>query len=97
MPTPYLTFAVLLSAVLDGIEQNISPGDPIQGDGYAQVENALPGYMPEAVKLFSESDFIRNSLGQELQRIYTLTKEQEIAEFRKRITLLEHQSYLELL
>jgi glutamine synthetase len=94
---PYLLFAVLLSAVLDGIEQNISPGDPIKGDGYSQVENALPGYMPEAVQLFSESDFIRNSLGQELQRIYTLTKEQEIAEFRKRVTLLEHQSYLELL
>jgi glutamine synthetase len=52
--------------------------------------------MPVAVNLFSESEFIRNSLGSELQRIYTLTK-QEMEEFRKRITPLEYQSYLEKL
>jgi glutamine synthetase len=94
---PYLVFAVLLSAMLDGIEQNISPGDPITGDGYTQEKTTLPVYMPDAVKLFSESDFIRNSLGEELQRIFTLTKQQEMEEFRRRITLLEYQSYLEKL
>ena len=94
---PYLLFAVLLSAMLDGIEQNLSPGDPITGDGYSQEKDKLPVYMPDAVKLFSESDFIRHSLGGELQRIYTLTKQQEVAEFRRRITALEYQSYLEKL
>ena len=54
-------------------------------------------YMPDAVKIFSESDFIRNALGAELQRIFTLTKEQEIDEFRRRVTQLEYQSYLETL
>ncbi|NND66929.1 MAG: glutamine synthetase, partial [Halioglobus sp.] len=83
---PYLVFSVVLSAMLDGIEQNISPGEPIKGDGYSQEKNTLPVWMPDAVKLFSEADFIRNSLGDELQRIYTLTKEQELAEFRRRIT-----------
>jgi glutamine synthetase len=94
---PYLLLAVLLSAMLDGIEQNLSPGDPITGDGYTQETEKLPVYMPDAVKLFSESDFIRHSLGSELQRIYTLTKQQEVEEFRRRITLLEYQSYLEKL
>jgi glutamine synthetase len=97
---PYLLFAVMLSAMLDGIEQNLSPGDPIKGDAYALGEEAevtLPVYMPDAVRLFSESDFIRNALGPELQRIYTLTKQQEIDEFRKRITELEYQSFLEKL
>ena len=94
---PYLAFAVLLSAMLDGIEQNISPGEPIKGDGYSQEKETLPVYMPDAVRLFSDSDFIRNSLGEELQRIFTLTKQQEIEEFRRRITLLEYQSFLERL
>jgi glutamine synthetase len=94
---PYLLFAVLLSAMLDGIEQNLSPGDPITGDGYTQEKAKLPVYMPDAVQLFSESDFIRHSLGSELQRIYTLTKQQELEEFRKRISTLEYQSYLEKL
>lgn len=94
---PYLLFAVLLSAIMDGIEQNLSPGEPTTGDGYANEREKFPLYMPDAVKLFSESDFIRHSLGPELQRIYTLTKQQEVDEFRKRITLLEYQSYLEKL
>jgi glutamine synthetase len=83
--------------MLDGIEQNLPPGDPTSGDGYAQEVAKLPVYMPDAVNLFSESEFIRNSLGSELQRIYTLTKQQEVEEFRKRITPLEYQSYLEKL
>jgi len=94
---PYLLFAVVLSAILDGIEQNISPGDPITGDGYEQEENTLPVYMPDAVNLFEQSDFIRNALGEEMQRIFTLTKKQEIEEFRKRISVLEYQSYLQQL
>jgi glutamine synthetase len=94
---PYLLFAVVLSAILDGIEQNLSPGDPIVGDGYAQENDALPVYMPDAVNLFRQSDFIRNALGEEMQRIYTLTKQQEIEEFRRRISLLEYQSYLKQL
>tara|TARA_R110002073_G_scaffold135117_2_gene283116 strand:+ start:19253 stop:20596 length:1344 start_codon:yes stop_codon:yes gene_type:complete len=94
---PYLLFAVLLAAMMDGIEQNISPGDPISGDGYTQEDATLPVYMPDAVNLFSDSDFIRNSLGPELQRIFTLTKRQELEEFRRRISLLEYQSYLEKL
>ena len=53
--------------------------------------------MPDAVSLFSESDYIRNALGGELQRIFTLTNEQEMAEFRKRITTLEYQTFLERL
>ena len=94
---PYLLFAVLLASMMDGIEQNLSPGEPITGDAYCREETSLPVYMHDAVKLFSASDFIRQALGGELQRIFTLTKEQEITEFRKRVTLLEYQSYLEKL
>jgi glutamine synthetase len=94
---PYLMFAVLLAAMLEGIQQNLSPGEAIAGDGYAQEEASLPVYMPDAVRQFSESEFIRSALGPEIQRIYTLTKEQEIAEFRRRITTLEYQTFLEKL
>ena len=94
---PYLVLAVILGAMLDGIEQNLSPGEPVTGDGYSQETGSLPVYMPDAMQLFSESDFIRTALGPELQRIFTLTKQQEMAEFRRRITELEYQTYLEKL
>lgn len=92
---PYLLIAVILAAMLDGIEQHASPGKPTRGDGYTQKSGSLPGYMHEALQLFRGSDFIHRALGGELQRIFTLTKEQEAAEFRHRISLLEYQSYLE--
>jgi glutamine synthetase len=92
---PYLQFAVVLAAMFDGIEQRASPGKPTKGDGYSQKTGSLPGYMHEALERFSGSEFIRTALGGELQRIFTLTKAQEVAEFRHRISLLEYQSYLE--
>jgi glutamine synthetase len=94
---PYLLFAVLLSAMLDGMQQKKVPPLPVSGDGYSQEKETLPVYIQDAVKAFSESEFIKANLGEELQRIFTLTKEQEIAEFRRRITDLEYQSYLEKL
>lgn len=92
---PYLLYAVILAAMLDGIEQQADPGAPIRGDGYAQKRGSLPLYMHEALQQFRGSDFIHHGLGGELQRIFTLTKEQEVDEFRRRISLLEYQSYLE--
>ena len=94
---PYLLFAVLLASMLDGIENELKPSKPITGDGYAQEKTPLPVYMQDALTAFSESEFIRAALGGELQRIFTLTKQQEIEEFRSRITALEYQSYLERL
>ncbi len=94
---PYLSFAVILACVLEGINENLSPGDPVEGDGYAQQTGSLPLYMPEAVRQFQASDFIRNSLGPELQKIYSLSKEQEIEEFRKHVSAFEYRSFLERL
>ncbi|MEM8548542.1 MAG: glutamine synthetase family protein [Pseudomonadota bacterium] len=94
---PYLLFAVLLASVYEGLKQEMDPGEPIAGDGYEQVRELLPQFMPDAVKRWKHSDFIRSHLGEELQRIYTLTKEQEIDEFRSRITQLEYQTFLEKL
>jgi glutamine synthetase len=95
---PYLLFASILGAMLEGMEQQLAPPKPTAGDGYAQTGLApLPQYMHEALELFSQSDFIRSALGGELQRIFRLTKTQEVEEFRRRVTALEYQTYLQRL
>ncbi|MEE4190538.1 MAG: glutamine synthetase family protein [Halieaceae bacterium] len=94
---PYLVYAALLSGIIEGIAQQSDPGEPIQGDGYVQAGKLLPLYLPEAIQLFQDSDFIARNLGKELQRIYSLSKAQENAEFRARISELEYTSYLERL
>jgi len=95
---PYLLLAVILGAMLEGIEQQLTPPSPTTGDGYAQQGAAsLPVYMHEALDRFRDSRFVRSALGGELQRIFSLTKTQEVEEFRRRVTELEHQTYLEQL
>jgi glutamine synthetase len=94
---PYLVYAALLSGMIEGIAQQSDPGEPIEGDGYEQPGQPLPQYLPEAIGQFRESEFIARNLGEELQRIYSLSKAQENEEFRARITELEYQSYLERL
>lgn len=94
---PYLLFAVVLAAALDGIERGLSPGMPVSGDGYRQEGSELPIYMQDALRLFGESSFISTALGPEMQRNFSLTKEQELIEFQRRVTGLEYHSYVELL
>ena len=90
---PLLLFAVLLASIYEGMQQEMDPGPPVSGDGYEQVQELLPQFMPDAVKRWKHSDFIRSHLGEELQRIYTLTKEQEIEEFRARIIASSTRRY----
>jgi glutamine synthetase len=95
---PYLVFAVLLAAALDGIERGLTPGAPITGDGYNQLDGELlPIYMQDALRLFGESSFISTALGPEMQRNFGLTKTQELAEFQRHITSLEYHAYVERL
>jgi len=96
---PYLALAVILAAALDGIERDLAPGPPVSGDGYGVREGAhdLPLHMQEALRVFRDSSFISSALGPELQRNFSLTKAQELAEFERRITSLEYYAYVERL
>jgi glutamine synthetase len=94
---PYLVFAVVLAAAMDGIERQLNPGPPTSGDGYSQPGPQLPIHMQDALSLFGTSSFISSALGAEMQRIFGLTKAQELAEFQRHITALEYHAYLERL
>jgi glutamine synthetase len=94
---PYLAIAAILAAALDGIEGGLFPGEPVSGDGYSSNDATLPLHMHEALRQFRESRFIGAALGRDLQRSFSLTKEQELAEFERHITSLEYHAYVERL
>lgn len=96
---PCLLFAVILAAALDGIEKSMTPPPAIRGNGYKRENQApaLPVYMSDALRLFRNSRFITDALGREMQRVYCMTKEQELAEFQRHITSFEYHSYVERL
>lgn len=92
---PYLLMAATLAAVLEGITAKSPAPQPVTGNGYAQTVEPLPIHPHEAVEIFRHSEFIATGLSPELRRHITLTKEQELAEFRRYISAMEYQTYLQ--
>jgi glutamine synthetase len=59
---PYLAFAVLLAAGLDGIERKLQP-PPLRGRGEPQDAPPLPSTLAEAIAAAESSELLRAALG----------------------------------
>lgn len=64
---PYLTFAALLAAGLDGIEHKMDPGPIFAGDAYAaEALPEVPRNLRDAIGLLDQSGFARKAFGDEV-------------------------------
>jgi glutamine synthetase len=62
---PYLGYAALLGAGLDGIENKADPGRELIGNAYAEAEaEPFPSTLREAVDLWEGSEFARKTFGE---------------------------------
>lgn len=93
---PYLAIAALLAGMASGIERQLIPAEPISGNAWVEDKDkvCLPGHMAEAIKRFSQSGAIGDTLSQEFQFAYTELKRQELLEFELRVTDFELETYL---
>src|SRR5436305_3496183 len=67
--SPYLGYAALLAAGLDGIQNQTDPGPELVGNAYAEGKaEALPPTLREAVQLWEGSEFARAAFGEEVWR-----------------------------
>ena len=61
---PYLVYAALLAAGLDGLERATEPGPAFAGDAYASRDlPEVPTTLPDAARAFEESPFVRQAFG----------------------------------
>jgi glutamine synthetase len=68
---PYLGYAALLAAGLDGIEKGTDPGPELKGNAYAEAEaEPFPSTLREAVDLWENSKFARKTFGEGVWRHY---------------------------
>jgi glutamine synthetase len=68
---PYLGYAALLAAGLDGIERGTDPGPELVGNAYAEAEaEPFPSTLREAVGLWEKSKFARKTFGDGVWRHY---------------------------
>ncbi len=80
---PYLAFALLIFAGLEGIEQHIDLGEPTNLNLYRADEMTLksfavlPQTLGEALKIAKESEFVRACLPQKTLEKYIAAKERE--------------------
>lgn len=75
---PYLSIAAVLGAALIGIEDGMSPDEPIIGNAYAQSLAQLPATWNLAINTFAEDPLIRRIFDEELVENFLMTKRQEV-------------------
>ncbi len=68
---PYLGYAALLAAGLDGIENETDPGPELRGNAYTEAEaEPFPSTLGEAVRLWEGSDFAKQAFGEDVWAHY---------------------------
>ena len=102
---PYLTFAALLHAGLEGIEQGYELPEPMETNLYHLTPEqrrergivSLPETLGEAIDELSESELVRKALGPHIFDRYVELKRGEWDEYRVQLTEWELQKYLSVL
>ncbi len=95
---PYLVLAAVLAGIWHGIENTLSPPNPIEGNAWNQEVDAPapPTTMDDAISVFDKSDILSNYLTVEFKTLFLATKVQEWREFAKRVTEFELETYLRM-
>src|SRR5512133_2992039 len=102
---PYLTFATLLHAGLEGIEQGYELPEPMETNLYHLTAEqrkergivSLPETLGEAVDALAGSELVRKALGKHIFDRYVELKRAEWAEYRVQLAAWELKKYLSVL
>jgi glutamine synthetase len=99
---PYLAFAAMLAAGLDGIKRNLPLPPPIEENLYHFNEerrresgiDMLPGSLIEAVEELERDPVIQEALGEHVYERFVEAKREEWDEYRTQVTPWELERYL---
>ena len=99
---PYLTFAALLQAGLEGIEQGYDLPAPIERNLYDLTEDErqamgvqhLPESLGEAIEEMAGSELVERALGSHIFDRYIALKRDEWLDYRTQVTPWELERYL---
>ncbi len=101
---PYMAFAVILAAALDGIDKNLTPPEPLNNINLYHLTSKerkklgvkeLPGSLAEALTELEKDEVIKGALGDTLYEAFTRAKWAEWDDFRLRVSDYEIERYLE--
>jgi glutamine synthetase len=101
---PYLAFAVMLAAGLDGIAKRIEPPEPLEENVFELTEmdlklrevTTLPASLREALDELEADPVISGALGEVALEAYTAAKRTEWREYSASVSDWELERYLEI-
>jgi glutamine synthetase len=97
---PYLAFAVMLAAGLDGIEQRMPLQDALEESLLERDRRQkraipfLPTSLDEALEALRQDDVIQGALGPYITDRYLAAKQQELEDYHQQVTAWELERYL---
>lgn len=100
---PYLAIAVILGAIIDGVENKIEPPLQVEENIYemtskelekAKIES-LPGRLDEALDLLEKNDVIKDTLGEHILNEFVTTKRKECELYNIYVSQWEIDRYLD--
>ena len=99
---PYMAMAVILGAILDGIENKIMPPEEVKENIYEMTKKelkqagikSLPGTLYEAIELMKKDDVVKDSLGVHILNEFMTSKYIEWDRYRTYVTQWELDNYL---
>ena len=97
---PYIVLAAALAAGLYGIEHELEPDAPIQGNAYDRkhpASKSLPATLWDAAQRLRKCQAMRNILGDAFVDHFAATREWEERESRKQITDWQLARYFEII
>jgi len=102
---PYLAFAVMLAAGLEGIDKKYKLADPANDNIYHMAEEervnagikSLPEDLLEAIKITENSKLIKECLGDKVFEYFIRNKKVEWDEYKAQVTKYEIDKYLPIL
>ena len=100
---PYLAFAVMLAAGMDGLQKKMTPPEPVEENLYhfdaAKLESRqikqLPGTLREALDELRADEVIADALGEHVFERFLEAKTEEWDEYRMQVSSWELDRYLE--
>jgi glutamine synthetase len=100
---PYLAFAAMLMAGIDGIENKMQAPEPVNDDVYLFTQKqldqhgigSLPGTLLEAVAALEGDSVVMESLGEHIAPWYVTARRAEWDEYRMQVSQWELDRYLE--
>jgi glutamine synthetase len=100
---PYLAFAVMLKAGLDGIKNDLTPPDPVEENIYTLDNESLvqknidilPTSLREALDELKQDKVVQDVLGGHLYERYVDVKTKEWDQFKGQVTNWEIETYLD--